>query len=155
MVIFMVVPQEADLVQNHHVRGGSECDFQEAMPEATGKADDGRLTVVDAVALTKLIVCPDASPALAYGSRGLVAGWLRGHTEKDLGEEVPAFDQIRLRQRHRGGSAAMAAASALVFKRIYARRQQRRGWLAAAVVVMQPESWSGTIGVWNRKREGL
>jgi hypothetical protein len=54
--------------------------------------------VVDAAALTELIVSHDALPALAYGVRTLGAGWLRGHMEKDLGEEVPAFDWIRLQQ---------------------------------------------------------
>jgi hypothetical protein len=64
--VFVVIPHEADLVQNHHVRGGSECDFQEAMPIIACKDEDGRLSVVDVVALMELIIGHDASPVLAY-----------------------------------------------------------------------------------------
>jgi hypothetical protein len=91
MAVLVVVPQEADMFQNHPVCGGSECNFQEAIPVAAGKADDGMLTVVDAEALTELIIGHDASPTLAYDGRALGAGWLRGHMEKDLGEDVLAF----------------------------------------------------------------
>lgn len=95
--VFVVIPQQENLVQNLPVRGGSECDFQEAKPEAAGKVEDGMLTVVDAVALKELIVSHDASLALAYGGRALGAGWLRGHTDKDISEEVLALDRILLR----------------------------------------------------------
>jgi hypothetical protein len=64
--VFVVIPQEEDLVQNHHVRGGSECEFQEAMPIIACKDEDGRLSVVDVVALMELIIGHDASPVLAY-----------------------------------------------------------------------------------------
>jgi hypothetical protein len=60
-VVFVVIPHEVDLIQNNHVHSGSECDFQSAMHLAVGKTDDMRLTVVDAVTLTKLIVTHDHS----------------------------------------------------------------------------------------------
>ena len=95
---FVVILQVADLVQTHLLHGGSECDFQGTMPETKGKAEDGRLTVVGAVALTELIVPRHASPAVADRGRGLGAGRMLVRTDKDLTEEVLVFEQSRLQR---------------------------------------------------------
>ena len=91
--VAVVVSQVADLVQKHLFHAGSECDFQGAMPVTKGTTEDGRLTVVDAVALTELIVGHCALPVLADGGRSLGAGWMLVHTDKDLIEEVIVFEQ--------------------------------------------------------------
>ena len=99
--LFVVVLQGADLVENHLLHGGSECDFHGAMPETKGKAEDGRSAVVDAVALTELIVGHCALPALADGGRSLGAGWMLVHTDKDLIEEVIIFERSCSRRGQR------------------------------------------------------
>ena len=99
--LFVVVLQGADLVETHLLHGGSEYDFIGAMPKTNGKVEDGRSTVVDAVALTELIVGHCALPALADGGRSLGAGWMLDHTDMDLIEEVIIFEWSRLRRGYR------------------------------------------------------
>jgi hypothetical protein len=44
MVVFVVIPHEADLVENHPVRGASEFYFRRGgMPAVEDKAEDGRI----------------------------------------------------------------------------------------------------------------
>ena len=93
--LFVVILQGVDLVETHLLHGGSEYDFMGAMPETKGKAEDGRSTVVDAVALMELIVGHCALLALADGGRSLGAGWMLVHMDKDLIEEVIVFEQSR------------------------------------------------------------
>ena len=49
-------------------------------------------------------------PALADTTSPHVAGRLRGHTDKDLAEEVAVIERILPCRRRRGGSVATAAA---------------------------------------------